>query len=140
MGERLSGEQQDKLLRRARMAMAAICQPEMPTPSVSPVEPKEEDAYPSEWQKDFDLWRTVRCTQREGREDWSSVSALWIDFSEWVVGRASVPCSRATFEVLLARNGLAILNGMADMVLTEDLLAVLSWAKTSAILEREKEN
>jgi hypothetical protein len=82
---------------------------------------------PDGWREDFDRWKTEKCSQREGREDWGGIGCLWIDFCEWAVKHDSAPCQRCTFEHLLERAGFPLRNGMAaGLVLRADLEAALA--------------
>jgi hypothetical protein len=72
------------------------------------------------------LWMLARCVYRQGYEDSAGISCLWIDFCEWAVTADSVPCTRRTFERLLADAGFRCADGMAaGLLLRVDLEAVL---------------
>jgi hypothetical protein len=76
---------------------------------------QNEDTGP--WQDDFRRWLAAKCVSRPDGEDCTSVSALWVDFCEQQVKRDSVPCLRDVFELLLARAGFLIRDGLASRLL-----------------------
>ena len=82
----------------------------------------ELDQDPAAWKEDFDKWKAESCIQREGPDDSTTVSALWVDFSEWTVAQESAPCMRPTFERLLTDAGHWVADGMASGLLLAKLL------------------
>lgn len=89
---------------------------------------------PAAWWEDFVRWTAENCAHREGKDDWGGIGALLVDFAEWCVSRAAVPCwCRATFEQLLWDAGFRCDEGMvAGLVLRADLEAVLCYRDAPA--------
>lgn len=58
---------------------------------------------PAEWREPFALWLDSACA-RHSRVS-GGVTALHLAYCEWEIARDGVPCSRETFETLLAELG-----------------------------------
>ena len=83
---------------------------------------------PRDWVEDFQRWIVQSCISRPGRDDWSSIGCLWVDFCEWTNTNDSVscqhrvPCQRRVFEQLLVESGLRLHRGMVGgLLLMRDL-------------------
>jgi hypothetical protein len=80
---------------------------------------------PDAWKKDFKRWKAENCIYRAGREDSGGIGFLLVDFAEWCAAHNAVPCTRATFELLLRDAGFPLTDGLArGLVLRVDVEAV----------------
>jgi hypothetical protein len=97
------------------------------------------DAHdPACWQDDFKRWLSENCISRPGKEDSQSVGSLHVDFCEWAVANDSVPCTRRTFEALLASSGIVTKDGVVQgVILRADLLAHEDFAKYAAQVQEQ---
>lgn len=84
---------------------------------------------PAAWLEDFQQWIDANCIHRQGKDDWTGIGALHVDFCEWaVVKNDSVPCRRPVFERLLVGAGFRFSCGMAaGLLLRRDLEGHLSF-------------
>ena len=82
---------------------------------------------PAEWREPFVRWLDSACVLSP--RGFGGVGCLHITFCEWAAGRGGVPCTRATFELLLSESGLLIceVRGavlVSGLILREDFEAV----------------
>jgi hypothetical protein len=82
---------------------------------------------PAEWREPFIRWLDSACVLSP--RCFGGVGCLHIAFCEWEAGRGGVPCTRATFELLLSEFGLLIgeVRGavlVSGLILREDFEAV----------------
>ena len=82
---------------------------------------------PAEWREPFIRWLDSACVLSP--RCFGGVGCLHIAFCEWEAGRGGVPCTRATFELLLSESGLLIceVRGavlVSGLILREDFEAV----------------
>jgi len=77
---------------------------------------------PAEWWEDFNQWMEQNCVRRRGREDWTRLDRLLMDFADWCLALAAMPCDLATFGRLLAKTGFTTSGKMVNgLVLKRDL-------------------
>jgi hypothetical protein len=72
------------------------------------------------WREPFGRWLDYACVRHP--RGFGGVSCLHIAFCEWAIAHDDVPCTRETFESLLAEWGLLIADGMVSwLILKEDI-------------------
>ena len=110
----------------ARRTVSKECEAALPE-SATTLARCTTDYNPRQWSKDFEEWKAESCVQREGKDDWGGVAALFRDFAGWCLIHKAMPCKRSTFEWLLHQADFRLENCMvAQLILRADLEAVLS--------------
>jgi hypothetical protein len=91
---------------------------------------------PAAWLEDFQQWIDANCIHRQGKDDWTGIGALHVDFCEWTVKNDSVPCQRRAFERLLVEAGFQFSHGMVGgLLLKRDLEGHLSFERPTESVE-----
>jgi hypothetical protein len=88
------------------------------------LEPQADD--PEAWRKPFRTWVKSACVRHDGSS--GGIGCMHIHFAEWAIANDAVPCTRATFELLLSEAGLLLCDGMVlDLILKIDYEAARLW-------------